>query len=70
MRAMVVADHPTCIGEWQVFWDDRRREVDSDGYYAVLVQVMPATFAKFCQVHNHSPCWGSLGHYITAKTVR
>lgn len=42
-------DFPRTFEEWEALWDDRRRDVEGDGYKVVFVDVIPAAFAKFCK---------------------
>lgn len=60
-------DFPSTFKEWKALWEDRRQDIESDGYRVAFVNVAPTAFAKFCKVHRKRPNWDSLEHYLTVK---
>jgi hypothetical protein len=63
-------EFPRSYGEWQALWEDRRKEVESEGYKAVFVTVLPEAFGKYCKARKLPASWATLGQYITAKAGR
>jgi hypothetical protein len=63
-------EFPRSYADWQALWDDRRSEVESEGYKPVFVDVIPEAFGKFCTTRKLPCSWNTLGAYITAKAGR
>jgi hypothetical protein len=66
----VEEDFPRTFGEWEALWDDRRREVEGDGYKPVLVDVVPEAFARWLKSRSKPGSWVTLGEFLAAKAGR
>lgn len=72
LQVLMLAEEefPRSYGEWDALWTDRRKEVESEGYKPVFIDVIPEAFGKFCKARKLPCSWTTLGQYITAKAGR
>jgi hypothetical protein len=63
-------EFPRSYADWRALWDERRSEVEGEGYKAVFIDVLPEAFSRFCKARGWPPSWQSLGEFITVKAGR
>lgn len=63
-------DFPSSFDEWTKLWAGRHIEEEREGRKIVLIEVVPAAFAKFCKTRDLPCSWNTLGQFIAAKAQR
>lgn len=63
-------DFPATFDEWTRLWAGRHLEEEREGRKVVLIEVVPAAFAKFCKTRDLPCSWNTLGQFIAAKAQR
>jgi len=64
-------DFPATYAEWTAYWNKRRLEEERDhDYDVVFIDVIPASFASYCELPNFSTNWRGLGQYIAVLVGR
>ena len=58
-------DFPRTFREWTALWERRRLEEERDhGYDVVFIDVVPVSFANYCELLDLPTNWRGLGQYI------
>jgi hypothetical protein len=58
-------DFPRTFREWTALWERRRLMEERDhGYDVVFIDVIPASFASYCELLDFPTDWRGLGQYI------
>ena len=64
-------DFPATYAEWPAYWKKRRLEEERDHKYdVVFIDVIPASFANYCELLNFPANWRGLGRYIAVLAGR
>lgn len=63
-------DFPATFDEWTRLWAGRHLEEEREGRKVLLIEVVPAAFAKFCKTRSLPGSWNTLGQFIAAKAQR
>lgn len=58
---------PRTFEEWDALWEERRRELEGDGYRIVFIDVAPAAFARWLRDRQKTGSWATLGDFLASR---